>query len=96
MNQEIEVVLMEKDDVDCLVFKFESESMEVNLNDVSGQQDMKKVFSEILRMLCDNDIQLSLEVVEGYNRNLYKEVCSEYINDLNVEIKKVREEIEKL
>lgn len=96
MNQEIKVVLSEKEETDYLCFEFEDKKCEVNLNDVKGQQDFKNVFSELLKIICNKDLVLKLEIEEGYKRGLYKEVCMEYIESLNNEIREVREELQKL
>lgn len=96
MNQEIKVILLEKNEVDYLCFEFDKDVVEVNLNDVSGQQDLKTVFSKLLKLINDKDVELKLEIADGYKKGLYKEVCYEYVDDLNNEIKEVREEMKKL
>lgn len=95
-NQEIKVVLLEKENNDYLCFEFDDKTCEVNLNDVHGQQELKNVFSELLKIIYYTDLVLNLEIEDGYKRGLYKEVCKEYIDNLNNEIKEVREEMKKL
>lgn len=44
--------------------------------------------------LCiNNDVELSLEIEEGYKRSLYKDVCQEYVRELQREMNNVREKI---
>ena len=66
------------------------------MNATSGQKDLKIVFEKILKMLNSKDIELNLTIDEQYKKGLYKEVCTEYISDLNKEIEEVRAEIKKL
>lgn len=96
MNQEVRVTLCEKEQEDYLCFEFEQDLVEVNLNKVNGQQNLKNVFSIILRLLEKEDVLLNLEIEEGYKKGLYKEVCAEYIADLNNEIAQVKQEMMKL
>lgn len=95
MSQVINVELMTSGENDVLMFKVDPD-IPVNLNSESGQQDLKQVFSKILEKSIVDDIILNLSISPGYSKSLYKEVCQEYIDALNVEIKKVNSEIRKL
>ena len=44
-------------------------------------------------MLTESEIKLVFNVAEGYTKGLYTDVCTEYINELNKELKQVREKI---
>ncbi len=99
MNPEmINVRLLDLDKVDTLIFEVpETENgISVNLNNNEGQKDLKKVFENLLVLINDHDVELKLEIDEHYKKGLYKEVCAEYIDDLNKEIKSVRREVLKL
>lgn len=99
MNPEmINVRLLDLDGVDTLIFELpETENgISVNLNNNEGQNDLKKVFENLLVLINDHDVELKLEIDEHYKKGLYKEVCAEYIDDLNKEIKSVRREVLKL
>lgn len=95
MNQEIvNVTLYDNNGVDTLLFEIpEEEGITVNLNETSGQKDLKNVFERVLKRLSSNDLELKLSIDEKYKKGLYKEVCEEYISDLNNEIRVVRSEI---
>lgn len=101
MSQEtIQVKLManESND-DVLEFSFEEKPIIVNLNSSDSQNELKVVFAALLKevVVADNVPKLEFVVNDNYSRVLYKEVCSEYISDLNKEVeeiyKKVKNEI---
>lgn len=94
----IDVLLTVLGETDVLIFGFDDEQPEkyvVNLNSSSSQAEIKDVFSRLLELLITDDIVLDLKFSEGYSKGLYKEVCTEYINDLNREILQVKESISK-
>lgn len=99
MNQRIvNVKLSTLNNDDVLIFYLEDEAQQqyfVNLNDSNNQSEMKIVFTKLLELLLDYDIVLNLVFDDNYNKGLYKDVCTEYINDLNREIKQVKETIHK-
>ena len=100
MNQRIikvELCAMDSD-TDLLRFNIDEESIiDVNINDSSCQNSLKKVFSALLEKMIEQDITLEYKVSEGYERKMYIEVCKEYIDDLNRELMetadKLRQEI---
>lgn len=95
-NQEaIEVKLFDNNGIDTLLFCIprDEEGISVNLNDTSGQNDFKRVFETILKELETKDIIFNLTIDDHYKKGLYKEVCEEYIADLNKEINTIRNEI---
>ena len=99
MSREIiEVLLHDDNGTDTLLFEIPGvkAGIPVNLNAASGQSDLKKVFEKLIKKLNVNDIELKLKIDEQYKKNLYIEVCNEYISDLNKEIKEVRTEIKNL
>lgn len=99
MNQEIiKVELLAIDaDTDVLRFHISQDSIDVNLNDDACQTDFKKVFSGLIKKAIDTDITLYLSIPDDYTRGMYKEVCTEYIDDLNRELSdittKLREQL---
>lgn len=99
MNQrQIEVLLSVIGENDVLNFILDEEKPEeyiVNLNSDTSQTELKRVFSKLLKLMIENDIQLELKIAEGYSRLLYKEVCTEYIDNLNREISSVAESVRK-
>lgn len=99
MNQkQIEVLLTVIGDNDVLNFKLDSENTDgyiVNLNSDKSQSELKNVFSKLLTLMIEDDILLILKIDEGYSKVLYKEVCLEYIDNLNREISSVVETVRK-
>ena len=97
MNPEvIEVVLISDiPEKDSLVFQIDEQKMSVNLNSQDCQTSLKNVFAELLKKLVKNDVQLELRISEGYSRQMYIEVCQEYIKDLNRELSECKAELRK-
>ena len=99
MNQKvIEVQLTVLSDADVLIFRLDEDQPEkyvVNLNSANSQSELKNVFSMLLQMLIDDEILLQYIIAPGYSRGLYKDVCKEYIDDLNRELSLIRANIDK-
>jgi hypothetical protein len=99
MNQKvIEVKLTVLSDIDVLIFGLDEERPEayvVNLNSADSQNELKKVFSHLLQVLLETDIYLKYTIAPGFSKGLYKEVCKEYIDDLNRELSQVKANMEK-
>lgn len=96
MSQMIDVLLTVNGDADVLIFKLDEEHPDdyiIDLNSDSNQTQLKKVFAKLLEKLLVDEVHLSYSVAEGYSKGLYKDVCKEYIEDLNSEISNVRNQI---
>ncbi len=92
----IKVILKAIDDIDVLVFQLnedEPDEYVVNLNSTDSQGSLKHVFSALLNILIEEEIKLELEIADGYKKGLYKDVCNEYITDLNRELIQVKSTI---
>ena len=57
-----------KNKIDHFCFEFDKDIVEVNLNDISGQQHLKNVFSKLLKLINDKDVELKLEIEDGYKK----------------------------
>ena len=78
MNQDkIIVELKKENDDDVLEFQFKNK---VNINFI------KEIFKKILEELTKNVFYLELKINEDYDVELYKEVATTYIDELNNEI----------
>lgn len=95
-TKEIDVLLTVIGDSDVLIFNLDTEAPDkyvIDLNDSAGQVKIKEVFSKLLEMLLDEKLTLRLRIDEGYSKGLYKDVCLEYIKELNTEIDQVIESV---
>ncbi len=96
---QIKVELSVIGETDVLIFFPDEEKFPdgiiVNLNSPEGQNDLKKVFSELLKKIEISEIELQFEIAEGYSKGLYKDVSAEYIQSLNVELSTVYHMIQK-
>ena len=95
MNQEtINVTLLATDEnTDVLRFSFGDQELDINLNDAECQNDMKSIFSVMLKRAIQSDITLEFNVAPEYSRVMYIEVCEGYIKDLNRELNEVTDAI---
>ena len=95
MNQIMLNVLLtaENEEEDTLVFQFQNGDCKVNLNTDSCQAELKGIFSKLLYLCIENDVTLSLIIQDGYNRGLYKDVCKEYISELQRELDNIKDSI---
>ena len=94
MNQiMLNVKLFEDGTDDMLSFQFEDTESRVNLNTDSCQAELKEVFSKIIKLSLNNDVSFNLIIEDGYGRGLYKDVCTEYIAELQRELDSVKDKI---
>lgn len=96
-NKKITVKLTVCGETDVLIFLLDEANPEkyiINLNDSSSQLQIKEVFSKLLEELLF-DIDLVLEIQEGYSKGLYKDVFTEYISELNKELKQTKSMMKK-
>ena len=92
----VNVLLTVSENTDILIFDLDKEKpikYYINLNSQSCQIEIKEIFVKLLEMLTESEIKLVFNVAEGYTKRLYTDVCTEYINELNKELKQVREKI---
>lgn len=62
---------------------------------IATQNKLKVVMVQEEMLLIEFDINLDLEIQEGYSKGLYKDVCKEYIAELNKELVQVKNSIKK-
>lgn len=96
MNQEIKKIVVELkkcNDSDILEFCIEDKKYPINLNNEDSQNDLKNVFCVLLENMIESTIELKLEINKNYKSGLFIDVCTEYIKELNREIKQVKDKI---
>ena len=96
MNQEVKIIKVELkkyNSYDMLSFYIKQIEYYVNLNSENSQNDLKTIFSILLEQMIENPIELEFEIAQGYKSGLYIDVCTEYIKELNREIKQVIKKI---
>lgn len=84
-HQRINVILAENDGHDQLIFEFETKKI-IDLNSDSSQNQIQSVFASVFNLLTLGEVELTLEICEGYSKALYIEVCKEFITEINREI----------
>lgn len=89
MNQRTIKVLLSEEDVNTDILRFfitEESFIDINLNSDTCQTEIKSLFSELIRIAKQNDIAFELCIQDGYSKDLYKDVCSEYIKEIKREL----------
>ena len=88
MNQDkIVVELRKENNDDILEFQFKNKLV---INFIkSDNNDIKEIFKTILEELTKNIFSLELKIDENYDVDLYKEVATTYIAELNEEIEQL-------
>ena len=87
------VKLKEKDGFDVLEFNInDTETLEININS-NDQSNLRKLFYQIITESMKSEFGLELKVEDGYKKQLYIDVATEYVKQLNTELKKIIEEI---
>jgi len=77
---------------DILSFSLDPE-IHVRLTDVQGVNDLKDLFVEILSNLILGDVSVELQDSSEYENQMYKEICEEYIIELNKDIAEARKNL---
>ena len=83
----------ESTDDDILSFQFEDAESRVNLNTDSCQAELKEAFARLIKLSLSNDVKLQLMIEDGYGRGLYRDVCTDYIAELQRELDSVTDKI---
>lgn len=88
MNQDkIVVELRKENNDDILEFQFKNKLV---INFIkSDNNDIKEIFKTILEELTKNIFSFELKIDENYDVDLYKEVATTYIAELNEEIEQL-------
>lgn len=87
------VVLMEKNGKDIMEFNINSNTIdEIDLNS-TDQTNLRNLFYKIINQVLIEDFEFLLEIEQNYKKNLYIEIATEYIKQLNVELDKIKDEI---
>ena len=89
MSQRIIKVLLAEADENTDVLRFyinDEKNVDINLNSDACQSDIKSLFSELLKIEIDDEITFELSIDDGYSKELYKDVCTEYIKYIGREL----------
>ena len=87
------VTLKETDGLDILEFDINDGTvLTININS-NDQKDLRKLFYQVIKEAMKAEFQFELKVEDGYKKQLYIEVSTEYIKQLNAELSKIIEDI---
>jgi len=87
---EINVILVESEGRNLLRFEIMDISVDIDLN--SEEQDsLRTLFNKVLNVVVKEEVTFKLTISENYNNVLFKEIAAEYIEQLNTEVKLIRD-----
>ena len=73
-------------------FRLKSENpIDLVVTNDSGTEQIQKMFVLLLGMLRSDNVEIEFEKTEDYGNAMYEDVCKEYVNALNSELKEARE-----
>ena len=78
------------DNVDYLEFDISGKIHKLNLNNEDDQEQIKRMFCDLVELVEGKDVRVQIEVQDGYDNPLLEEVSKSYISDLNNELDSVR------
>lgn len=64
----------------------EDSAIDIDLDSSVCQTEIKRLFSEILKLAVNEDIDFRFSTEDNFPRELYKDVCKEYIKDITREL----------
>ncbi|WP_124061316.1 hypothetical protein [Gordonibacter sp. Marseille-P4307] len=83
-----------KDENDRDVFRLgTSPSVDVDIKDSNGTEQLKKMFSSLLEELSKDDVEVVFNKTADYKVAMYEDVCREYVDVLNQELKQARQRL---
>jgi len=85
--------LFVENEIDYLEIDIDGKKHRLNLNDKDGQEQIKRMFCDLVELLESTALSIELEVADDYDNALMKEVSESYISDLNDELEDVRANI---
>lgn len=95
MNQEessctLKAKLFVDGGIDYLELNVDGKIHKLNLNDEDDQEQIKKMFCDLVELLETVSVKIELDVADDYDNTLLLEVSTSYISDLNEELESVR------
>lgn len=88
-----EVLLKEENKKDVLEFKINPNlTVQIDLNS-KDQTYLRELFYHIISQSFIEEFEFSLSVEPNYKKNLYIEISQEYITQLNLELRKIIQDI---
>ena len=73
-----------------LRFDVDGADQELDLDDETNEEQIKNLFDSLLMRMIDDQIQVVVDIPEERAHDLYGEVCTAYIEQLNIELARVQ------
>jgi len=88
-------LLTSNQNVDVLRFEL-NPPVDVRLTSTDGAKDLQVLFVELLKLLINDQVEISLIENPDYKNQMYFNICTEYILDLNKDLAEAKCEIKEL
>lgn len=89
MEEKIYKVGLEKDEFEYMVFDFGDCTFKINMNE-DKQDELRNLFYHIIKLSFEINLKFELsEQALKYENSLFVEIASEYLKDLNTEIRSI-------
>ena len=85
------VILCEKEGNDILEFETTKGNKEININS-EDQNGLRSLFYSIISEAMEEEFSYILNVQDGYEKQLYIEIATEYVHQLNIELNEIRKQ----
>lgn len=74
------------------VFRLLTENqIDVDVTSEKGIEQLKEMFSELLKHMIQEEVEVEFIKTTGYDNKMYEEVCKSYVGVLNEELRQSRE-----
>jgi len=83
------VLLCEKEGNDILEFELNKGNKDININN-EDQNGLRSLFYSIISEAMEEEFSYTLKVQDGYAKQLYVEIATEYVSQLNTELNEIR------
>lgn len=83
-------LVLDDDGHNLLRFDVGGTNQDLDLDDETNEEQIKNLFDALLMLMVDEEIQVTADIPEERARDLYGEVCTAYIEQLNTELGRVQ------
>lgn len=83
-------LVLDDDGHNLLRFDVDGTKQDLDLDDETNEEQIKNLFDSLLMRMIDEEIQVAVDIPDERSHDLYGEVCTAYIEQLNIELARVQ------